>query len=76
MAQLWKKIQFADKGRKENNLNSIQVPASWLEILIDTHPNHDLEDPKSTIKWKTIDLPQEIVHYFKLRNKRHFGQAQ
>eukprot|EP00957_Ditylum_brightwellii_P161682 12309762-Ditylum_brightwellii.AAC.1 len=49
-------IQFADKGRKENNLTLIQVPASWPEILMNTPPNHDLEDLKSTTEWKTIDL--------------------
>eukprot|EP00957_Ditylum_brightwellii_P198604 15136730-Ditylum_brightwellii.AAC.1 len=61
-----KKIQFADKGRKENNPTLIQVLASWPEISIDTPPNHDLKDPKSTTEWKTIYLPQEIVHYLKL----------
>eukprot|EP00957_Ditylum_brightwellii_P189709 14440728-Ditylum_brightwellii.AAC.1 len=73
---MWKNIRFADKGKKESNLTSIQVLASWPDMLMDTPPNCDLEDPKSTPEWKTIDLPQEIVHYFKLRNRRHFGQAQ
>eukprot|EP00957_Ditylum_brightwellii_P050896 3860126-Ditylum_brightwellii.AAC.1 len=76
MAQMWKKICFTDKGRKENNLTSIQVLVSWSEMLTITPPNHDLEDPKSTTEWKTINLPQEIVHYLKLRNRRHFEQAQ
>eukprot|EP00957_Ditylum_brightwellii_P134486 10252557-Ditylum_brightwellii.AAC.1 len=76
MAYIWEKIQFADKGRKENSLTSIQVLASWPEILMDTPPDHDLEDPKSTTEWKMIDLPQEIVHYLKLCNQRHFGQTQ
>eukprot|EP00957_Ditylum_brightwellii_P131635 10039535-Ditylum_brightwellii.AAC.1 len=76
MAQIWKKIQFADKGRKKNNLTSIQVLASWPDMSMETLPNHDIEDPKQTIEWKTIDLPQEIVHYLKMWSRRHFGQAQ
>eukprot|EP00957_Ditylum_brightwellii_P163449 12444148-Ditylum_brightwellii.AAC.1 len=75
MAQMWKKIQFADKGKKEKNLTSIQVPASWPETLADIPPHHDPDNPKSTTEWKTIDLPQEIVHYLKIHNKRHFDQA-
>eukprot|EP00957_Ditylum_brightwellii_P092670 7056394-Ditylum_brightwellii.AAC.1 len=76
MAQMWKKIQFANKGRKENNLTSIQVPASWPDISVDIIPQHELEDPKSSTEWKMIDLPQEIVHYLKICNRQHFGQAQ
>eukprot|EP00957_Ditylum_brightwellii_P015469 1164211-Ditylum_brightwellii.AAC.1 len=36
----------------------------------------DLEYPKQTIEWKTIELPQEIVHYLNIWDRRHFGQAQ
>eukprot|EP00957_Ditylum_brightwellii_P041738 3160785-Ditylum_brightwellii.AAC.2 len=38
MAQMWKKIGFADKKRKENNLTSIQVPASWPDTSVDITP--------------------------------------
>eukprot|EP00957_Ditylum_brightwellii_P068698 5215117-Ditylum_brightwellii.AAC.1 len=76
MAQMLKKICFAEKRRKKSNLTSIQVLVSWPEMLMDIPPKHDLEDPNSTTEWKTIDLPQEIAHYLKLRNRRHFGQAQ
>eukprot|EP00957_Ditylum_brightwellii_P016462 1237411-Ditylum_brightwellii.AAC.1 len=43
---------------------------------METPPNHDLEDSKQTTEWKTIDLPQEIVHYLNIWNRRHFGQSQ
>eukprot|EP00957_Ditylum_brightwellii_P037013 2802512-Ditylum_brightwellii.AAC.1 len=76
MTLMWKKIRFADKGRKENNLTLIQVLASWPEMSMETPPIHDLEGPKQTTEWKTIDLPQEIVHYLKIWNRRHFGRAQ
>eukprot|EP00957_Ditylum_brightwellii_P174930 13319954-Ditylum_brightwellii.AAC.1 len=61
---------------KENNLTFIQILASWPEILTDIPSHHDLEDPKSTTEWKTINLPQERVHYLKIHNRRHFDQAQ
>eukprot|EP00957_Ditylum_brightwellii_P060752 4612799-Ditylum_brightwellii.AAC.1 len=60
----------------ENNLTSIQVPASWPDMSTQILPNHALEDPKQTTEWKTIELPQEIVHYLKIWDRRYFGQAQ
>eukprot|EP00957_Ditylum_brightwellii_P085604 6512074-Ditylum_brightwellii.AAC.1 len=75
MSQMWKKICFADKGQKENNLTSIQVPVLWPEALVEISPQHDLEDPKLTTEWKTVDLPQELLHYLKIQHRRHFGQA-
>eukprot|EP00957_Ditylum_brightwellii_P134942 10288377-Ditylum_brightwellii.AAC.1 len=81
MQRMWHKCGkrfnlLTKEGRKEDNLTLIQGPASWMEILMDTPPNHDLEDPKSTTELKMIDLPQEIVHYLKLQNQRYFGQVQ
>eukprot|EP00957_Ditylum_brightwellii_P209103 15360335-Ditylum_brightwellii.AAC.1 len=69
MAQMWKKIQFANKGRKENNLTSIQGPASWPEASVNITPQHELNNPKSSTEWKTIDLPQEKVHYLRIHNR-------
>eukprot|EP00957_Ditylum_brightwellii_P211781 15366593-Ditylum_brightwellii.AAC.1 len=76
MAQVWKRICFADKGMKENNLTSTQAPASWPDMSTHILPNHDLEDPNQNTEWKTIELPQDIVHYLNIGNRRHVGQAQ
>ena len=43
--------------------------------------DYDLEDPKTigreeVAKWKTVTCPTEIEYYLRLRNRRHFGQAE
>lgn len=43
--------------------------------------DYELEDPKTldrknSSRWREIDCPREIEFYLRLRNQRHFGQAQ
>eukprot|EP00957_Ditylum_brightwellii_P000385 29956-Ditylum_brightwellii.AAC.1 len=35
----------------------------------------ELEDPKKTSTWRKLELPEEILHYLKVHNRHHFGQA-
>eukprot|EP00957_Ditylum_brightwellii_P006479 491297-Ditylum_brightwellii.AAC.1 len=35
----------------------------------------ELEVPKKSQQWRTVDLPKEILHYLTIRNRGHFGQA-
>eukprot|EP00957_Ditylum_brightwellii_P082973 6308431-Ditylum_brightwellii.AAC.1 len=75
MSQMWKKIHFTDKGKKESNVTSLQVPISWPDASLEITPQHTLEDPKLATNWKFVELPEEILHYLTVRNRRHFGQA-
>eukprot|EP00957_Ditylum_brightwellii_P079635 6055822-Ditylum_brightwellii.AAC.1 len=36
----------------------------------------ELEDPKKAQQWRTVDLPEEILHYLTIRNRHYFGQAE
>eukprot|EP00957_Ditylum_brightwellii_P155063 11803093-Ditylum_brightwellii.AAC.1 len=75
MSKMWRKIQFTDKGCKENNITSSQVSASWPETSVDISPQLELEGPKNATEWKLVDLPQEVLHYLTLCNCCHFRQA-
>eukprot|EP00957_Ditylum_brightwellii_P156628 11921091-Ditylum_brightwellii.AAC.1 len=35
----------------------------------------ELEDPKKAQQWRTVDIPEEILHYLTIQNRRYFGQA-
>eukprot|EP00957_Ditylum_brightwellii_P002315 178102-Ditylum_brightwellii.AAC.1 len=35
----------------------------------------ELEDPKKASTWMKQELPEEILHYLKVFNRCHFGQA-
>eukprot|EP00957_Ditylum_brightwellii_P138649 10568198-Ditylum_brightwellii.AAC.1 len=32
MSNMWKNISYADKGKHDNNITSILIPGSWLDI--------------------------------------------
>ena len=43
--------------------------------------DYELEDPKSlnpnnSTQWREVNCPKEIEFYLRLRNQRHFGQAE
>eukprot|EP00957_Ditylum_brightwellii_P126563 9645966-Ditylum_brightwellii.AAC.1 len=35
----------------------------------------ELEDPKKAQQWRTVDVPEEILHYLTIWNRHHFGQV-
>ena len=66
------------KSKASTGIHSLQVPSSWP-----SEPTHNsqaddfsLEDPKTATDWRSVQCPQEIQFLLRLRNQRHFGQAQ
>eukprot|EP00957_Ditylum_brightwellii_P035822 2715738-Ditylum_brightwellii.AAC.1 len=35
----------------------------------------ELEDPKKAQQWRTVELPEEILHYLTIQHRYHFSQA-
>eukprot|EP00957_Ditylum_brightwellii_P136312 10395721-Ditylum_brightwellii.AAC.1 len=52
MTNMWRKISYTDKGKRDNNITLIFVT-----------PEMDLEDSKKAQYWRTVDLPEEILHH-------------
>eukprot|EP00957_Ditylum_brightwellii_P123001 9378843-Ditylum_brightwellii.AAC.1 len=46
MANIWKKISYADKGKQYNNIISNLIPESWSDTDTIITPECELEDPK------------------------------
>ena len=63
-------------------ISRLQVPVSWPTLSeYDEEADYNLEDPKATYqkdasKWKEVNCPKEIEFLLRLRNQRHFGQAE
>jgi hypothetical protein len=63
-------------------ISRLQVPTSWPTAAeYDDEIDYKLEDPKATnqtdsSKWKEVNCPKEIEFLLRLRNQRHFGQAE
>eukprot|EP00957_Ditylum_brightwellii_P130739 9974614-Ditylum_brightwellii.AAC.1 len=64
MANMWRKIPYTDKEKRDNNTSLILIPASWPGISTIITPEMELEDPQKAQQWRTVDLPEEILHYF------------
>ena len=64
-------------------ISRLQVPTSWPSVEnYDDDIDYVLEDPKKVDKqkdpsnWKEVNCPKEIEFLLRLRNQRHFGQAE
>jgi hypothetical protein len=75
-AAMYRKIQAVRGKFNSSGFTSIEVPSSWPPAHSHLPNAQALPDPKKATEWKTVDLPDEIVYYLLLRNRRHFGQAQ
>eukprot|EP00957_Ditylum_brightwellii_P108877 8305754-Ditylum_brightwellii.AAC.1 len=53
----------------------MSIPESWPDADITITADCELKDPKKSETWRTIDLPEEILHYLTVHNRHHFGQA-
>ena len=82
--RVFNKYRF-QKGTTHNGggISRLQVPTSWPSIEdYDDNINYDLEDPKAVDQrkdpnlWKEVNCPKEIEFLLRLRNQRHFGQAE
>jgi hypothetical protein len=65
---------------KSGQFTSLQIPADWPTPETEISNIESLSNPKEIAgddsKWRTIDLPADIMHYLRLRNRLHFGQAE
>eukprot|EP00957_Ditylum_brightwellii_P019253 1451632-Ditylum_brightwellii.AAC.1 len=75
MSNMWRKTSYTDKGKQDNNITLILILASWPGINTIITPEMELKDPKKAQQWRTVHLPEEILNYLTIRNRRHFGQA-
>ena len=71
------KILDAIKSRNGTiqQLDRIEVPATWPEPFEPLTATTSIEDPKNCENWTLITDPSEIEYYLLLRIRRHFGQA-
>jgi hypothetical protein len=79
--QMFSKIRsIRSMDATSNYFTSLQIPTDWPSLHTDVADVQTLTDPKSINKddtlWRTVDLPEEIIYYLRLRNRLHFGQAQ
>ena len=64
-------------GGRGSGINRLQVPQSWPKMEEYNEDNqYNFEDPKKTQHWREINCPKEIEFSLRLRNQRHFGQAE
>eukprot|EP00957_Ditylum_brightwellii_P114646 8742742-Ditylum_brightwellii.AAC.1 len=68
MLTMWQKIRFTDRKRTNSSITLLQIPSSWSETTEDVSLVKEVENPKTVNEWRTIDTPQDIVFYLKLRN--------
>lgn len=73
-AAMYPKIKAIRGKHNTSGFTSIEVSLSWPQAHSIT-TDLVLLDPKQATKWKTVDLPDEIVYYLLLQNRLHFGQA-
>jgi hypothetical protein len=63
-----------------SHFTSLQIPQDWPELNAEVANIQSVSDPKAINnqddKWRTIELPEEILYYLRLRNRLHFGQAE
>ena len=82
VSEVFKRINFVQGKTNLEGINRLEVPTSWpTQDEYEENIDYVLEDPKSirksdTDKCKTITCPEEIEYYLRLRNWRHFGQAE
>eukprot|EP00957_Ditylum_brightwellii_P004765 362792-Ditylum_brightwellii.AAC.1 len=75
MANMWRKISYADKGNTENQLITLSITELWPSMETTIMYKCKLEDPTKASIRRKLELPEEILHYLKVHNRRHFGQA-
>ena len=73
---IWRTLShFSSGGSTHQQLDRLEIPASWPERDTNVQSITDLEDPKSATLWRIVTDPYDIEHYLMLRNRMHFGQA-
>ena len=75
MSKAWTKLGHANKKYESGSIASLQIPVTWPSSNCDQNQIWSLDNPKEVHHWRTVETPQEIAFYLKLRNRLHFGQA-
>jgi hypothetical protein len=83
LVRAYRRLNFQrNKTMDGGGISRVQVPCSW-PTMEDYNEDYDysLEDPKGidqkdNSKWKEVNCPKEIEFLLRLRNQRHFGQAE
>ena len=82
-ARVYNLLKFQrNKDQRSGCIDRLEIPKSWPDMHnYDETIDHDLPDPKSVNPkdpslWKVVNCPKEIEFYLRLRNQRHFGQAE
>ena len=74
-AERWRRINSIQGNVRSKGISSLQVPRSW-PVTEDGFRENDIENPKKCNDWKKVEAPKEIEFYLRMRNLKHFGQAQ
>ena len=61
--QLFEKLKALRQKRVKSGVTRIEVPM------------HEGIDPKVCTEWKQLDIPSDVLHHLRERNRSHFGQA-
>eukprot|EP00957_Ditylum_brightwellii_P087551 6665188-Ditylum_brightwellii.AAC.1 len=72
MAKVWTKIGHADKKYKSGSITFLQIPVKWPSSNCGENQIQSLDNPKEAHHWRTVETPQEMAFYLKLRNRLHF----
>jgi hypothetical protein len=75
-AEMFRRIMVIRGIASSKGFTSIEVPADWPSPHTDNVDLATLSDPKKCNQWRTVDVPDSIVYYLLLQNRKHFGQAQ
>ena len=78
--RVFKRLDFQQgKDIQSAGISRVEVPISWPTS--DQDPDtveylKDLKQVKGEENWRMVTCPKEVEYYLKLRNRRHFGQAE
>eukprot|EP00957_Ditylum_brightwellii_P199978 15244756-Ditylum_brightwellii.AAC.1 len=75
MSTVWSKIVHMHKNNQHSSITSLKIPERWPHIGDDINIVTKLENSKKAKVWQLIEALHKIVHYFKIQNRLHFGQA-
>ena len=75
-AEMFRRIKTIRGIASTQGFTSIEVPDDWPPPHTEKVDLNTLSDPKKCDQWRTVDVPDSIVYYLLLRNRKHFGQAQ
>ena len=86
LVRAYRRLNFQrNRTTDGGGITRLQVPHSWPTMNeYNEEEDYNLEDPKAVdqaaprdnSKWKEVNCPKEIEFLLRLRNQRHFGQAE